>query len=138
MVIVDTSVIYKWFTEKEPFHQQAREILDRHISGQEKILIPTLLLYEICNAWATKTELSVNQINKSLRLFEKYNLEVVPQSLKKLQKAIKFSKKYHVTVYDASYAVLAQEKKCKLITADNKFAAKVNLPFIKTLDSQAS
>ncbi|HBL52337.1 MAG TPA: PIN domain nuclease, partial [Candidatus Blackburnbacteria bacterium] len=47
--------------------------------------------------------------------------------------AVEISKKYEVSVYGASYVVLAKEKKCKLYTADAKFVSLVNLPFVKNL-----
>jgi len=133
MIIIDSSVIFKWFNTTEEFHLQAKVLLRQHLSRNNEILIPTLLLYEITNAWATKTKLDEKDIKDNLERLEKYSLKIIPINFAQLKKAAKFSKKYLVSVYDATYAVVAEEKKCDLITADDRFANKVNLPFVKKL-----
>ena len=47
--------------------------------------------------------------------------------------AARMAKKYHTSVYDMLYAVVAKKNNCQLITADTKFAEKVQLPFVKTI-----
>lgn len=133
MIAIDSSVIFKWFDTTEDFHLQAKVYLRQHISKENEILIPDLLLYEITNAWATKTKLSKKDIEDNLARLERYSLKILAVNLELLKKAAWFSKKYHVSVYDAIYAVMAEEKECDLITADVKFANKVDLPFVKKL-----
>ncbi len=43
---------------------------------------------------------------------------------------MEFSKKHTVSVYDAIYAVLAYDRKCRLVTVDSKFTAQVNQDYI--------
>lgn len=134
MVIVDASIIYEWLTEEDndpnpPAIRLLRQFLDR----KENVLIPDIVLYELANALSTKTNLTFKEIQDAWNLFERLNLNVISPSLKFIRKSIKFSREYHVTVYDASYVVLALEKKCILLTADSKFAKKINLPFVKLL-----
>lgn len=133
MIVIDSSVIFKWFDTTEDFHLQAKVYLRQHLSKEFTILIPDLLLYEITNAWATKTKLDEKDIKDNLARLEKYSLKITPITFELLKKAAWFSKKYQVSVYDAIYAVMAEEKSCDLITADDKFANKVDLPFIKKL-----
>ena len=45
------------------------------------------------------------------------------------------AKKHHVSVYDATYAVLAMENNCLLVTADSKFIEQMNLEFVMDLDT---
>ena len=133
MIIIDSSIIFKWFDTSEEFYLQARVLLRQHLSKNYEILIPALLLYEITNAWATKTNLDEKDIKDNLDRLEKYSLKIISTNFEQLKKAAKFSKKYQVSVYDAIFTVIAEEKKCDLITADDKFANKVNLPFVKKL-----
>ncbi len=133
MIVADSSVIFKWFDASENFYLQAKAHLRQHLLRENEILIPDLLLYEITNAWATKSKLDEEDIKGNLMRLEKYSLKRIPIDFELLKKAAWFSKKYQVSVYDAAYAVLAEERKCNLITADDKFADKVNLPFIKKL-----
>src|SRR3989338_545149 len=135
MIIIDSSVIFKWFNATEEFHLQAKALLKQHLLKNNEILIPTLLLYEITNAWATKTKLDEKDIKDKLKRLEKYSLKMIPINFTLLKTAAGFSKKYRVSVYDATYAVIAEEKKCDLITADDKFADKINLQFVKKLST---
>lgn len=133
MIVVDSSVIFKWFDIDEENHLEARKFLRKHLSKEIEILIPDLLLYEITNAWATKTKLNEKDIKENLERLERYSLLIIPVKFQLLNKAVLFSKKYQVSVYDATYAVIAEEKGSELITADDRFADKVKLHFVKKL-----
>ena len=136
MVILDTSIIYKWITEEDTdIISPALKLLHKFRTGKENVSIPDIVLYELANALSTKTNLTFKEVEQAWNLFERFNLNIVAPTLKFIRKSIKFSRKYHVSVYDASYAVLAIEKKCILFTADAKFVKQTALPFIKTIDS---
>lgn len=134
MVVVDTSVVFKWTDKNEDLRDKALLILHNHLKKIERIIIPDLLFYETANAWATKSSLTLKATYNNLDDLREFDLAIESANFDLLQKAITFSKKYKVSVYDATYAVLAIEKKCDLITADEKFAKQVNLPFVKTLN----
>lgn len=130
MVVVDTSVAYKWFSpDKEELLSEALALL----KNSDALIAPDLIIYELANSWATKTKLKISQIKIFLKDLEETEIKIEPVSFELVRKAIDFSKKYYVSVYDASYAVLAEEKGCDLFTADSKFVKKVNLPFVKHL-----
>lgn len=133
MVIVDTSVVFKWFGEIEEKREQAKAILKNHLEKRESIVVPDLLFYELTNAWATKSHLTNEDIQENLSYLKSINLNTESINFILLNKAAQLSKKFHVSVYDATYAVLAEEKNCHLITADVKFSNKLNLPFVKIL-----
>lgn len=135
MVIIDTSLVYKWLIYEEPkeITESARKLLRRFLKGKEKILCPNLIVYELANTLAYKTKLSSTDIDNIWRKFSDINLPLANPTQESIKKCIDFSLQYHVTVYDASYAVLAMEKNCILFTADSKFAKKINLPFVKLL-----
>lgn len=134
MVIADASIIYKWVTEEDTDPDTpALKLLRQFLDGKEDVSIPDIVLYELANALSTKTNLTFKEVQEAWNLFERLNLNVVNPSLKFIRKSIEFSRKYHVTVYDASYAVLALEKNCIFLTADSKFVKKINLPFVKLL-----
>ncbi len=131
--IIDSSVVFKWFSKGEFDRDLAVRLLNNHISKKIQLIVPDLIFYEVANAWATKSVLSIINVEANLSKLEEANLKVVQIDFKFIKQAVKFSKKYGVSVYDATYAVIAEEKECNLVTADNKFADKVNLPFIKKL-----
>lgn len=68
------------------------------------------------------------------QLLQKYGLNIHQLSFGNLQSSISFSRKYHVSVYDAMYAIVAQEKKCNLVTADEKFVLQTKQDFIMLLN----
>lgn len=133
MVILDASVVYKWFAKNEEYSHLALNILQKHVNGQEKIIVPDLILYELANAWVTKKALPSARVKINLKDLQDARLGIESSTFNLIAKAATFAKKYNVTVYDAIYAVLAKEKRCGLITADKKFIEKTNLPFVKLL-----
>ncbi|EKD90751.1 MAG: hypothetical protein ACD_30C00092G0019 [uncultured bacterium] len=133
MIVVDTSVAFKWFDPTEDFSLEAEKILKDHLAGKNIIIVPDLFFYELANSWATKSELTLNKITRNFKDLEKIKLLVEIIDLKSVSKAAKMSKKCRVSVYDAIYAVLAKEKGCNLITADSRFVKQVGLAFVKDL-----
>ena len=49
MIILDASVVVKWFSEEE-YTDKALEIRERIRMGEERVIVPDLLLYELANA----------------------------------------------------------------------------------------
>ena len=133
MVIIDTSVAYKFFDPEEDGYKLALNLLQGHLSGNQTITIPDLLLYELANAWATKTKAQSSKIKDNLSDFKEYKFKVEQVNFDLIADAIELSRKYKISVYDACYAVLAEKNGCDLVTADDKFADKVKLSFVKKL-----
>lgn len=131
--IIDSSVVFKWFSKGEIDRDSALKLLINHISKKTQLMVPDLIFYEVANAWATKSILSTIEVEANLSKLEEAKLIIEQINFTFIKKAARFSKKYNVSVYDAIYAVMAEDKKCDLITADNKFANKVGLPFVKKL-----
>lgn len=139
MIIVDASVIYKWLIdEDEPATAISRSILDAFLNKKLNVIVPDILLYELGNIFSFKTKLEESDIRLIWEKFTLFHLPVYTPNAEFIKRSIDFSKKYKVSVYDASYAVLAMEKKCDLITADEKFVKQVHLDFVKTLAEYSS
>ena len=133
MVVIDSSLAFKWFNSSEADVERALVVWQEHIDKKTTICAPDLIVYELANAWATKSSLSLKEIKNNLTAFFESKLEIVNIPADMVNKSVAFSKKYQVSVYDAVYAVLAKEKECFLITADKKFVEKINLSFVKLL-----
>lgn len=138
MVVIDASVINKLFLANEEGEAAAREIVQKHLIKLDQITVPGLLFYEVANTLITKTKIPNTNIIKSIKQLEKFNLLVSHADMNDLIKIAKFARQHKVTVYDASYAVLAQNNGCNLYTADSKFVGIVNLPFVKHLNDYQS
>lgn len=133
MIIIDTSVAFKWFDKSESNYEEARKILKDHLLGNQEIIIPDLFFYELTNAWSTKSALQAKDIKNNLEKIKKYSFTIIPVDFAILEKTVEFAKKFTVSVYDATYAILASEKKCNLITADSKFIELVKQDYIINL-----
>ncbi len=132
-IIIDTSVIYKWIAEEEPKEEmeKAYQLMDRHIQGEEVCISMDLIFYELGNILSMRKDLSMSEIMTAWNRFLDFKIQIVSTTEKNITAAVKLAKVHGITVYDASYVVLAQDKNCNFITADRKLVSKVNLPFVK-------
>ncbi len=135
MIVVDASVVTKLINTQEKGSDIATKLLLAHIQGKEKILVPSLLFFEVANALATKSELREAYIQKGIHLLYEANFVVEEVEEENLKEASLLAKKYNTSVYDMIYAVIAKRKQATLVTSDSKFADKTKFPFIKILSS---
>lgn len=134
MIVVDSSIVAKWFLEDNESHREiALKILNLYLKGEEKLIAPDIILYELGNILSYKATLDLKEAKKAWKMFLSYKLHVLKPDKNLIEKSIDLSKKNNVTVYDASYAVLAKQNRCSLITADEKFVKALDLPFVKML-----
>jgi len=133
VIVLDASVVTKFINTQEKESDIAEKLFQAHIEEAEKILVPTLLFFEVANALATKSDLKDEYIERGLSLLYNANFVIYQVNQKDMIEASLLAKKYKTSVYDMVYAVIAKNKKVDLITADNKFANKVNFSFVQTL-----
>jgi predicted nucleic acid-binding protein len=119
MSVVDASVITKWYKSEEK-SSEADFILQEHVAGKETIFVPILLLYEVTNALMVSGKVSQQAINEAITALFDIQLQYVNPDEQFLKTAATISDKARITIYDASYVVLAQMFGCPLITADRK------------------
>jgi predicted nucleic acid-binding protein len=65
MIILDASVVVKWFSEEE-YTEKALEIRERIRMGEERVIVPDLLLYELANALKYNPSFDVNDVSDAL------------------------------------------------------------------------
>jgi len=133
MYVIDTSVVVKWFV-KEKDSDVALEILEHYRSGNFTIIVPDLLIYEFTNV--LRYNKSFNKIEKKECIDTLYDLDLYFVSPYKtlIENTVKIAEEKDVTVYDSIFIALAEEMKCKFITADEKLFKKVsNSPFVALL-----
>jgi len=118
-VVVDTSVIVKWFIE-EPKSKEALELLDLHKKNKISLLVPEIIIVELLNALYYSNNYNVKELKLALTLFRKYKLIEIKIDDSSLFETASIMHKYHITSYDALYISLAKELDCKLITNDRK------------------
>lgn len=135
MIVLDASVILKWLLPEEG-RDIALSFLDKHINDQEQVAIPELLYYEVGNILAVKTKLSEEAIIEVMRYLFDLELSAFTLGQQEYLKAIRLSRLYEVSVYDASYVVLARSLGASFITADERLVRKMkDMSFVQTLNS---
>lgn len=125
MIVLDSSVALKWIFDEEEGSGHAMRVRDNHISGIGEIAVPELFFYEIANVLATKVRLAPDEAREAFKLISDFELNVHELGSAGFADAIAFAMKHKVSVYDASYHVLAERLGCWFMTADRKFWEKV-------------
>jgi predicted nucleic acid-binding protein len=124
MIVLDDSVIAKWFLD-EPKSPKALYYRDLHAQKKEIIIAPSIIVYEIANLFRYKKEFTEREIIRVLEALENFRIEIVNLDFKDVINGALLAKEREITVYDAAYLLVALNFKCKFITADKKLYNKV-------------
>lgn len=124
MIVLDSSVVLKWVFDEEDAHERAIKYRRMHISGEEIIIVPFLIFYEIANVLAAKTKLSNSEAADFFSIFWGFDFEVYNFGLEEFLSGITLAKRYKISLYDAAYIELARRLKCNFVTADRRLYEK--------------
>jgi len=136
-VVLDASVILKWYLLDEEHGEKALEFLNRLVSDDLEIIAPALLEYEVINglvAARKRGRLQEDLIVSAVEGFMNLGLRMVGLS-GLYSRVIHFCKAYNRSAYDASYLALAESEKISFITADETLynSVKKDLNWVKWL-----
>ena len=135
MIILDASVVVKWFSEEE-YTDKALEIRERIRMGEEKVVVPDLLLYELANALKYNSNFDANDVSDALTSIFDMDMDIVTPIPETINSAVTLAFEYNITVYDAFYVALAKETELTFITADRRLCERVsNLDFVKFIEN---
>ena len=136
-IIVDSSVVAKWFFPSEENSQAAFQIQKDFIEGKLHICVPTLIYYELNNI--LKTAITTLRIEKTLanQAYKGFlSLDLVSYSTSELLvSTLEAAVEFNISSYDASYLALAEYLGIDFYTADEKLLNKVKNKFAKNLMS---
>ncbi len=119
-VILDTSVIIKWFFEEdEEDVKTANLILNKYHNNEIQIIAPEIALFEISNV--IKNRIKDNK-NMGAEIIDKiFNLGIIFYITKEILKnAFSIAFDINESVYDCIFIALAEHFKAKLVTDDKK------------------
>lgn len=122
--VVDASVVVKWFSELEDDSEKSIKLMNGHIEGKSKLVSPTLVIYEVCNALRFNPNFGEEDILRAAINLLKLELELVDFS-EVLESAIGLAFSQGITIYDAAYIAVSQVLHTPLITADYKLLANI-------------
>lgn len=123
-LVLDASVIIKWFTQEEK-REQAINLRENYINGEIEIVVPDLLLYEISNALRFNSNFQEEDIKEAIQSLFDMEISIIVPVPEILQKTINIAYSKEITIYDALYIALAQIIDFDFITADEKLYEKL-------------
>jgi predicted nucleic acid-binding protein len=132
--VLDTSVLIKWFRQREVLAEQALALRVAYLTGRITITLPSLLAYELANVLRYKKDLTTEQVQAAVRsLFDMQMTWMLP-SAEVMEQAVEIARTHETTVYDATFAALARALGAAFVTADERLARKLGpLPFVRFL-----
>lgn|SRR3989338_2545638 len=119
--VLDASVAVKWFCDEEDADKALR-IKEDYKSGRIDLIVPELLFIELINVLKHKKadEGKLLEINDFL-WGAGFKIERINKTI--LDSAIRLSKKYSLTIYDAIYLAVANLNSAQLISADEQLCS---------------
>ena len=135
---IDASVVVKLVLKGEAHRVSARRLLRDCIVNNVTLIAPPFFESEADTAIRKRVHdgrLSLNDAKKAFAGLDRVPVQLV-MHLELRQRAREIAKQFNLrTVYDATYAALAELRGCEFWTADKAFyeAVKAGLPFVKYL-----
>lgn len=129
MVILDASVVIKWFVQENGWND-AVEFKEKLLKGLEEIAVPDLLVYEVINVLRFKRGVSEEGINSILPSLFNLGLEIIFPTEKLMRDALHLSFVTDLSIYDSVYLALANELDAPVITVDKRILRQAE-PFAK-------
>jgi predicted nucleic acid-binding protein len=137
-VVLDTSVVIKWFRHGEVLAEQALALRDAYLDGQIEVTLPTLLAYELANVLRYKTDLTTEQVQAAVGSLFDMDLTWVLPANPVMGRAVEIARTCDTTVYDATFAALAEALSATLLTADERLVRRLEpLSFVRVLGEEA-
>lgn len=138
-VVLDASIILKWYLPNEEFADKALSYLQQIVNNQIEIICPSLLPYEVLNGLLIAQRRGRIEPEVTITAMEGL-LEVglsLEDTFQNYEDILSFSQLYQRTAYDAAYLSLAKGRNIDLITGDIRLynAVKHELNWVKWIGS---
>jgi len=133
-IVIDASVVLKWYLSDEEHGERALDILNAHVSDRIALHAPALLEFEVANGLAIakrRGRVGDDDALKAMEGFAEIGIELYPL-MPLFRKVLDYSDRYNISAYDAAYVALADDLKNQLVTADKRLFNSIRkLRFIK-------
>ena len=121
-LVIDASVVLKWYLTDEEWGEEANSILEQHVAGDVSILVPTILPYEVLNALLVAERMGRTAENVTEEAFCGFmELEInFLDPFVDYTDILSLARSFRRPVYDASYISLAKKNNIDFVTADKQ------------------
>lgn len=140
-LVLDASVILKWYLPDEEYGQHAYNILEQHVAEEVALLAPTILPYEVLSALLVAERMGRVAEGVTRDAFRAFlDLEIVFQdTFSDHADVLSLARSFRRSVYDASYLCLANKKNVDFVTGDKRLynAVKGKLAWVKWIGDLA-
>ena len=134
VLVLDTSVMVKWFRQQEVDADKALIIRNAYLAGQVYLLSPEIALVEFANVLRYLGDLRLPETHLAIDSLFDMGIAWLPSSRPLSKRAIEIARSHDTTVYDALFAAIAEDIEAIYITADKRFTDKTSiLPFVRLL-----
>ena len=132
--VLDTSVVLKWTRRDEILADRALALLTAYLNGLAQITVPVLLAYEVANVLRYKTDLATGDIEVAVQALFDLDLTWATPTAAVMRRAVWLAREYDTTVYDATFAAMAETVDADFVTADERLARRLAaLPLVQFL-----
>lgn len=133
IVVLDASVVIKWFSEEE-HTERALRIRSWYVDNLISVYVPDLLVYELSNALRYNPDFDVVDAQRAVTSLYDMDLEIVTPSRSLADSSIKIADENDLTVYDSTYVALAKALDAEVITADDELSQHPGATHIERVD----
>ena len=118
-VVLDTSVVLKWFVDEQRGSSEARELRDEYEAGRVSVVVPGVLLLEILNVAGRRWGWDEDALLELAASLDDLLFEVAQPDLQSVASWVARG----LSAYDAVYVALAEERALTLVTDDQTILA---------------
>lgn len=119
MLVVDASVVLRWFVAQEPGATEAAAWLRRFASDPRVLVAPDLLRFELYGALARlQIGEDASWAERRLERFTRLGLRLLPTTADLMARGFTLSRELSIAGYDALYLAHAESLATAWLTAD--------------------
>jgi len=120
MVVVDASVVLRWFVQQKGF-EAAEDWLQRFIADPDLLVAPDLLRFEVHGAMARfNPRRDPGWSRRSFQRFERLGLRMLSSDRALFDRALELAAELRIAGYDALYVAHAEALGVPWLTADQR------------------
>ena len=123
VIVVDASIIAKWFVEEE-YSENALRLREDYRSRKIDVWSTQLMPFEVLNALRYNRAFSIGDLKKAAKALNNYRIALHPILNELTELCITNAMKYGITIYDSSYVSLSVLLNKQFYTADRRLTEK--------------